>query len=200
MKKGCCGCFFSIILVVVILALAIIARTGTVNIPGFSYLFYELPKPIYQVKLDPAKDYTEIDVEPVVDQKNQKLVFNIQEELLTFGARQALTMGSEAVFAPNTQLAVTPEYLELFGLIQKPFSANVTVRFLPKIQDKNVTFDILSVNIGQLSLPPELATKYLSEHLVALTEKIKNLTFPLEISDIELGEGEIILKTAIPKP
>jgi hypothetical protein len=187
--------FLVLFLIFSFLTLTALAQTGLVQIPFFSSLFYQLPKPKRVVEINNLSDLAgkSFNLEPSVDQKTAALT--ITEEELTFLLRQTLASGSDPFFAPNIQATISHEEIEFFGLLLRPLSANITLKLIPRVVDGRLKLLIRQVLIGQFSAPPQIAgwlvKKFLGDNLSL--DKVGSLVSGARLSRVELSPANLIL-------
>jgi hypothetical protein len=152
--KGRCCLFFLIILILAaIIGAAALAKTGLVSVPVFSDLFYRLPLPERQIDFSNQTNFKAEGFSMTAGAGKNEIIISLTEKELTFLLRQSLASGSNAIFAPNLQAAITNGQVELYGLLQKPLSANLTVNIQPFLTNGRLDYKITEFKVGDLSLP-----------------------------------------------
>lgn len=192
-KFGCC--LFIIILLVTfgLVATAMLAKTGLIYIPVFSDIFYKPPTAVRQVSASQADS-------GVVAQKLQAWTttnsLTLTEAELTWLFKQALTGSADSYFAPGVQVVITDSYIDFFGRLQKPTSANITLTLKPSLDQGKIKLELLAAQLGSLSMPPAMATWLLSEVFGKNMQAALDQLNSGAIENLELENGKIILTLA----
>jgi len=188
-KAGCCLFFLIILIFFLLIATAAIAKTGIIEIPVFTRLFYRLPQPSRTIEIsDLGKFFQPFGVQFLPD---DSLAVEFTEEQLTFLLRQYLTGKKDSYFADNAQAVIINQEIEFFGLLIKPISANLTLKLRPKLIDNNLALDLAGAKIGNLDLPVPVADwlidKLFQNKLAEFKQKIKDF----QLTDLNLSEGKL---------
>lgn len=193
-RSGCC-CFGVVLLVALFIVIAAaVAKSGIINVPVFSKLFYVTPRPTRSVTVSPAAAEI-ITKGAVVSQAGEKSVVTLTEAELTYLARQLLASGAEPLFAPTVQTAINPNGVELFGLLLKPVRANLTATIVPTVAEGQLRFTISAITLGDLSLPPSLAQNLIGEALQASLAPLGSSVQTLgELKNVTLREGSLVIE------
>jgi hypothetical protein len=194
-------CFLKLLIVVLILGgiTAVVAKTGLVDIPVFSKLFYKTPSPerIVSINPDEEKKFEDVLAQKLEEQIGSKaegqqevaLEFN-EEELTSF--IKSLESTSNHPFT-NAQVSVTPKAIEIFGQFKDLNQTFLTVALKPEITDGNLKITFEKIKIGNLSLPAvlgnSLVNKLLKDQISSVEDVIsKNGT----LKSIDLLDRKII--------
>ena len=173
---------------VIIVGLAILAKTGVVQIPVFSEIFYKHPEPSRIIKIDDDQKGFEIEVNAQLQN------LEISEQQLTYFLKQLLTRGEDPYFAQNIQATISVDGIEVFGFLQKPLRTNLTLMVRPYISTGKLNLEVIKVVAGNLSVPPALfgwLTKdFLADILDELNQKLE--TFG-DLEKIELYLGKLVI-------
>jgi len=197
--KTCCGLFFLIAFAFfLVIALAILARTGIVEIPFFSPVFYRLPQPSRQIEID-SQDLAKL----AQNSLNVSLVANaisveITEEQLTFLIRQALTGKEDSFFAESSQALIDKEGIEFYGLLRKPVLADITFKLRPYLAGNKLEFELVEAKIGALSVPPSLAgwlfDFFFKDGLSGVNQSLAKIG---NLESLELEKKKLIIKAEL---
>ncbi|MFA5413785.1 MAG: hypothetical protein WC348_04620 [Patescibacteria group bacterium] len=194
-------CFLKLLIVVLILGgiTAVIAKTGLVDIPVFSKLFYKTPSPERMVSVNPdeEKKFEDVLAQKLEEQIGSKaegqqevaLEFN-EEELTSF--IKSLESTNDYPFT-NAQVSVTPEAIEIFGQLKDLNQTFLTVALKPEITDGNLKITFEKIKIGNLSLPAVLGNLLVNRLLkdqISSAEDVISKNGTLE--SIDLLDGKII--------
>ncbi|OGY46061.1 MAG: hypothetical protein A2744_04065 [Candidatus Buchananbacteria bacterium RIFCSPHIGHO2_01_FULL_44_11] len=188
-KATCCLVFLFFVLVFFLIGLAALAKTGLVQIPFFSDVFYQIPQPSRVVEVDEAAlaDFQQgLDIQ--ADQGVATL--RLSEEELTYILRQLLASQKDQIFASNVQAVISEEGIEVFGLLLKPTKVNLTIDITPQLAQGKLTFALSRVKVGGLLAPTFLVNWLKSNFLDAkLAELNQQLSRAGQIQSFRLAEG-----------
>lgn len=184
--QGFCLLIFLLFLALIFAIIVAVTKTGLVEIPLFTTLFYHQPQPVEVVNAAASFSLeNKIDLDNLTNSE-VSLVFS-QEELTTL-------VGQSDKFS-QAQLAVEELEMELFALT--PILSRdgyLTVRFIPKVKNQGLDFKITAVKIGNLSVPVFLANFSKNILLQFYEDKLMVLN-NLKISKVEIKKGQLILTT-----
>jgi len=188
LKLSCCFLSLFLIFGVFLVGLAALARTGLVQIPVLSEIFYKHPQPIRTIEID---EDAEADFKIKTSDHSQTL--EISEENLTYLLKRSLTRGEDPYFSENIQAVISEEGIEFFGFLLKPFRTNLTMMVRPYASSGRLYLELLSATAGNLSIPPALAD-WLTKNLLAgildeLNQEIENLG---NLEKVELFTGRLV--------
>jgi len=195
LKKYCCCLFLILLFFGLIVGLAALAKSGVVQIPGFSSWFYQLPKPEHFVKL------AESDLVSLQSSLNStsaagSLKLELTEQELTYLLQQLLTTGEQPYFAKNLQAVINgdKQIIEIFGLLLRPVKTNLTIDVSPQVVSGQLQFNVLQAKLGELSLPLGVVNSIVGS-LVDTTQKdLATIVASFgEIKSIALSAGKIII-------
>ncbi|MFA6381656.1 MAG: hypothetical protein WCX08_00090 [Candidatus Buchananbacteria bacterium] len=207
--KTNCWLIFSVLLVIFLAAgLAVIAKTGIIEIPVFSSIFYRLPQPSRLIPPQNPADFSQKSVVYSYDEQNKILHAELTENELTFFVRQKLAADPKAMFAQNTQFIIDNGEIELFGLMIKPFTANLTLRMKANFLDNAGSYQVTQAKIGDLSLPPFIADWLLKQYANQVNKsqvkkfnidpaKLDWLKDNIVFKKFELVSGKIVIEVMI---
>ena len=170
---------------------AVVAKTGLINIPIFSSIFYRLPLPTRVILVDDSFKPDPEGMKVTGSQEEGIFNFTLGENELTYILRRALVQKS-GKFADNLQLVITPDFLEMSGYQLQPFKANITVKIKPKVVGNKFSVDLIEYKIGNLTIPPFLSKLTLDKYLNN-SEKLESMSSFLQIEGINLEEGKLSL-------
>lgn len=190
LKAGCCLIFFGLLIFFSVMILAVVAKTGLVKIPVISDFFYKQPAVIRSVS--PA-DITQSDIENKVGTLITNRSVEFTEEELTFMFRQVIIGSEDSYFAPGVQVAIENGQIEFFGLLTKPFTANITLNLRPYLEAGQLKFELTQAQLGSLAMPPDTANWLFSEVFGNKLEAVSNEIEKLNPQSLELESGKIIL-------
>lgn len=196
-KRACCCSGLVVLLLPLIIAVALVAKTGIVSIPLFSRLFYVPPQPsrIVTVNQD-AVERIRSGVE--VNLAGETTRLTLTEAELTYLARQLVAGGNDPLFSPTVQAVINPGGIELSGLLLRPVRANLAVTLVPVVADGALDFRLKTVTLGALSLPPTLAEMLVGETLRSSLAPIGGSLQTLGVlQTVTLKEGTVVIKGAL---
>lgn len=189
-KRECCLLFFILVIFLLIILTAIIAKTGAIEIPVFSKIFYRMPHPTRPVEVE---NFISPSFIPESIEENS-ITIKISEADLSLLFRQALSGKKDSPFAENIQVAIMEDHIEFYGLLVKPISANITLKLQLELVDDKLNFKLIKAQIGSLTIPITLANwlvdKLLQEKLEAVSQSIAQAG---KIQDLKLSEGELTI-------
>jgi len=192
-KKTCCLLFLILIILLAVIVTAVIAKTGIVEIPIFSQLFYQLPQPTRQIEISDSTNSAVLGLNLESASKNLVTV-EITEENLTSLFRQELSGKKDSLFAENVQAVITTEGVEFSGLLIKPISVNIILKLKPELVDHKLDFKLIQAKIGDLSIPPAFANQLVDKFLQDKIEEVnQSLNKVGQIQDVELLNGKLIV-------
>ena len=194
--KSGCFLFFGVILIFFLLiAVSAFAKTGIVEIPVFTPLFYRLPEPTRTIAIsDPDKFFQPFGVQFL---PNDSLGVEFTEEQLTFLFRQYFTGKKDSYFAENSQVVIVGQEIEFFALLLKPISANLTLNLKPELVDGNLVFDLTGARIGSLNLPVSFADWLIDKLLQNKLEEFRQNMQDFQLTDLSLSEGKANLTVKV---
>ncbi|MCL5794878.1 MAG: hypothetical protein M1338_00760 [Patescibacteria group bacterium] len=197
LKLTCLFLFLFFILAFGFIGLAALAKTGILEVPVLSGVFYQIPRPSHKV---------EISQEDLAKFKNGLQIINtggqatliITEKELTYLLRQFLSSGQDPEFANNLQATIDNNEIEIFGLMIKSLKINLTMRIKPEVLDGKLNFKIIEFKAGNLSLPPTIISwlpkRLLSDKLIKLNDNLSQFG---RIDKIELASGQMTISGII---
>ena len=172
--------------------MAALSRIGLIDIPVFSPFFYQPLQPTRLIEVAPGQSF---DLATGFKANPAGLIEGeITEEQLTLLLRQFLAGQPESYFAPTIQAVITPQTVEIFGLLLQPIKTNVTLDILPAVAGGQLVLSISQVQIGGLSLPPAWLDKLIGGWLTQATEALNQSLGSLgRWEQVSLVAGKIIL-------
>jgi len=207
-KKFLTCCLLELLFILLILGLVAtaIAKTGLVDVPVFSKIFYKPPTPQRVVTVTPEEvknfsaDITnkleqevKSQIKPGVTGQEVEISLEFTEKELTALLRN-LTANGDLPFG-NSQISITPEGLEIFGEINEPKKTYLSVNLKPEIKDGDLKIKIKKIKIGTLPLPAIfgnfLVEKFLNTQLDEVRDEIAKIG---KLENIKLDEGKITLQ------
>lgn len=200
---GCCIFFIVVLLFGVLIGCAVVAKSGVVEIPFFSDVFYRVPKPTRIVSVDADANQ---DLAVVANPLSGTATLTISEEQLTQALRRGLG-GYDTIAISTAQAVILPEGIELFGLVTKPVRVNITALVEPRIENAKFAVTVKKLTLGNLPLPPSWAeriTRWLAGGIIDQTAQAIN---SVAIERIELHDKTIsvvvslssaLLRTGLP--
>lgn len=205
-KKFFTCCFLKLLIVILILGgiAATVARTGIIDIPVFSKLFYKTPTPERVVSVDveeknfenilSQKIEQQIKLNKISEADTQKVEVTLdftEEELTSFlkGAE-----GTENFPFADSQISISPDGLEIFGQLKELNETFLTVVLKPEVTDGDFKISFKEIKIGNLSLPPVignfLVDKFLKDRIDSIKQTISKNG---NLKSIDLSDGKILL-------
>lgn len=201
---GCCAAIILVILVLASLVSFVLAKTGLVNIPVFTKLFYNTPKPGRAVEVKTSGV-------PVMESLNQQLAkqlgsagknnkpifldLKISEEELSAMLKSAAGQAGQNASAPDFQVAIMPDKLEFFGQIPQISNSFLTLGIMPKVVGGQLALDLVSVKVGNLALPASAANLLVQDFMSQQLKKINEfLSSQGELESINLYDGYMEIK------
>jgi len=196
--KRACGCLGLIFLLLPLtIGLAVVAKTGIVNIPLFSSIFYAPPQPSRVVTVD--QDAMEgIRNGVAVNLVEGTTRLTLTEAELTYLVRQLVSSGSDPLFSPTVQAVINPSGIELSGLLLRPIRANLAITLVPAVADGTLHFNLKTVTLGALSLPPSFAEMLVGETLRSSLAPVSASLEPLgTLEAVTLKAGTIVIEGSL---
>ncbi len=202
----------AIAMLVVILALLLVAKSGIIVIPFFSR-FYHAPRPVRTLMVQPltADEFQQLMTSQLLSQvkagKRPPYTIKLTEAELTGTVQNTvrLTLRDQAWKPIQVQMAVQPSGLEFFGrfvrpwitstrlgdsafgrFILQPLHVDLLIRFTATMRDSSVRFDPSYIQIGDYPVPLSLAYQTAS-----LIFKRDLGTFSLAFGDIQLKRFQL---------
>jgi len=194
-KFFCCLLCLIFGLIFLVIFAAMVAKTGIFNIPVFSNYFYRLPQPTRQVAAQNPAELLQQGTGLRFDSQNKLVYIELSERNLTYLIEQAAA--NNPYFAPNLQTVISHSQIEMFGLLIYPFSANITFTIEPYLKDGQLAFTTRGLKVGNLSLPPNIASWLSDRFFKSWFLQISQNLIKSKVSDFQLQEGKIILTVAI---
>ncbi|EKD56309.1 MAG: hypothetical protein ACD_58C00235G0001 [uncultured bacterium] len=184
--QGFCFLIFLIIIGLVIYLLICFTKTGLVNIPILTKIFYHEPAPNEVVT--PASGFT---IENRINLKNIALgeitYILTQEELTTLvNTSDKLTRGQIAILDLNAELFAETK------IINRP--AFIVIKFVPTAKNDQLDFKIISAQIGDQQIPLFIANLSKSILLGSIKQQLKVLN-DIKITNIDIKKGQLLLTT-----
>lgn len=206
-KKIFTCCFLKLLIVILILGgiATIVAKTGIVDIPVFSKLFYKTPTPerIVSANIDKEKSFENILAQKLeqqiesgkkseTDGQKIEIALDFTEEELTGFLKNA--EATENFPFSYSQISISPDGLEVFGQLKELNKTFLTIILKPEVTEGNLKISFKEIKIGNLSLPPAignfLVDKFLKDQINSTQETISKNG---KLENIELADGKIVL-------
>ncbi|MCX6740491.1 MAG: hypothetical protein NTZ49_04660 [Candidatus Parcubacteria bacterium] len=163
---NCGTCLFGLLLVVLSLAVLagyLAAKSGVAQIPVFSAYFYHQPEPVYEVakiSFDEKALANRISqlarAEALKRQSTENIMISLDlsEQELT-ALLNTWEKSNEVVDSKvkSWQIAVSPDYMQLFLVANDPENWIFTLNFIPEIIQNKLAIKVDSFKLGDLSLP-----------------------------------------------
>lgn len=203
-------CFLKLLVVILILGglAAALAKTGVVDIPVFSKLFYKPPVPERVVSVNTSSEKSFEDIlsqkleqqiksgEKSEDGKKIEVALEFTEEELT-GFIKNIETGENSPFT-NSQVSVNSRGVEIFGQLKELNKTFLTVVLKPEIVEGDLKISFNKIKIGTLPLPGAvgnfLADRILKDQIKSAQESISKNG---KLESIELLDGKIIFRGLI---
>jgi len=170
-KKGhpVLTCLIVLILAVVLVVGwvgSVVAKTGLVELPALTQMFYSVPEPVRQVV--PTQTFEEVMSDQLTELINERiqsvggadidrsLSLDLEEDVLTASLQVLLANQDKYFETSEIQLAaVAPDQLELFmPLANNKLDSALTASLVPLIdQEGMLDLSIQSLRVGNLKLP-----------------------------------------------
>jgi len=196
-KKSCFLILVVILLFFLITSVAVLARTGIAEIPFFSAIFYQTPKPTRVIEIEDSGEMAQKSPNITLNLEKGLVNFELTEQDLTFILRQSLTGQKDSYFAQNLQLVITNQQIELFGLLLRPVSANLTLNIKPFLTAGKLSYAVVGAKIGDLSVPAGLANWVLDKFIKDKDKQIGLNENDFQFTALELKEGKLDLEVKI---
>ncbi|MFA5022485.1 MAG: hypothetical protein WC508_05410 [Patescibacteria group bacterium] len=169
-KKSDCCLFLLVGLVVFgVLGAVVLAKTGIAQVPVLSKFLYRVPQPIRVVDIGDINTFKPTGFKAGIAKSENLVYMYIPEKELTYLAKTKLTGKPDSFFASNLQTVIENQQVEVFGLLIKPFKANLTAKLKLYISNGNPGFKITQFKIGNLSIPSGTAN-FIAHRLVDLNK------------------------------
>lgn len=176
--RSCFGCFGFIVIILLILGFISFLKTGLIEVPYLSPIFYTEPKPDHAVELDKAYQYLDLsqflaskigisNFQTIVSGNEQlELKFELDEQELNYMLSKALDSESENAYLEQGQVAVLNDEIELFFEFKKPLRAFLSFKIIPIAEGGRLKLEIIEQKLGQLSLPKVFSEVLLDKQLM----------------------------------
>ena len=209
-KKGlrkiltCCIIELLITLIIATLLAFSLAKSGLVEVPLFTKLFYSVPTPQKIVKVPPGSLF---DIQSSIKEQAEKQIFaQIKEGKtdlkleITLGENGLTTLLNQEIkkvketSLGDPQISITKEKIEFFSEIYPEENREVylTLGFRPVVKDGKLEIKIVETKIGTLPLPSFLANIFIKAALDGELEKINETIGAMaKIDKVELLDGEM---------
>lgn len=203
-------CFLKLLFVILILGglTAALAKTGVVDIPVFSKLFYKPPAPERVVLADVGAEKSFEDIlgqkieqqiesgEKSEDGKKIEVSLEFTEEELT-GFIKDIEASENSPFT-NSQVSVSSEGVEIFGQLKELNKTFLTVVLKPEITEDDFKISFKKIKIGTLPLPGALGDFLADKLLKDQIESVKKIISKNgKLESIDLLDGKIIFRGLI---
>ena len=194
------GCLF-ILIVLVLVGAYFASKTGLVSFFGKDTI--EVPTPVHVVDVS---DTTFEDVQAGLvasamrSLKDGQMSVVITEEMLTTMLRDGLQkVESEALDIDESQVAIVDEYMEMYmPLTTAKKRTALRVRVRPTLESEDLKIKMDSIMLGELRLPTFVSTRYPQEAVNdALDSQLDAVQGTLELTGVELEEGQVILRGSL---
>ncbi|MBU1146598.1 hypothetical protein KKD80_03575 [Patescibacteria group bacterium] len=203
-KKLFTCCLLELLFVILVLGgiVTAIAKTGLIDIPVFSKLFYEAPTPDREVSTTPGeeKKFEDILAEKIkqqikVGEKSDtgqlNIALNFTEEELT-GFLKAAEINEDYPFS-NSQISISSDGVEIFGQLKEFNQTFLTATLKPEVVGEELKISFTKISIGNLSLPPAIGNFFINKFLKDQLDSIKELISKNgKLENIELSPGKLI--------
>lgn len=189
---GCCSLLSIVLLLSIFIGCAVVAKSGILEIPIFSDLFYRVPKPTHFVTVDVDANQ---ELAVVTDLVSGTATFSITEAQLTQILRRSLS-DYDSVAISTAQAAILPEGIELFGLVVKPVRVTVTALVTPVVENQQLTVAVKKVMLGNVSLPLPWTEGIMRWLLGGMIDRVAQAVATLTVERIELDAG--VLHAIVP--
>lgn len=185
--QGFCFLIFILFIILVLCIFISVAKTGLVQIPIISSIFYHEPQP--SEIINSASDFALKDRFNIQSNGDQSVgIILTQEELTTLVANYEKF--------DQAQIAINDLNLELFALTK--FSENkkayLTANFIPIVKNQKLDFKITSFKIGNLKVPVLIAN-FSKSLLMGFWQDQLAIINNLKITKVDLKKGQLILTT-----
>jgi hypothetical protein len=189
-RKRVGGVVFLALLLALLFGLGVIlAKTGIWDIPFFSKHFYRAPEPVRTVTVE---EQSPEGIRFELTETNEVQV-TLTESELTGIFQQWLAAQADPPLAPTAQIVITPEFFELFGLLQKPITAPVRIELVPVIRTGELHLELRSLHLGQVEAPAfvhDALNAMLADGSLTLAAAVEDFG---AITSLELGDGQLTL-------
>ncbi|MBU1164172.1 hypothetical protein KKA15_01245 [Patescibacteria group bacterium] len=188
----CCFGYMIIAIVLAILTLAMFAKTGLFEIPVFTKYFYQQPQPTRVVV--PTDSDT---IENIITQNfagltpSKELNFVLTEGQLTTMLNEPIAANDDSSI-DQLQAVITTKNIEIFGHLNEPVDAYLTLGVVPIAKDGLFDFDVTNIALGNMPIPTILANFIIDNVLRSQIEEYnKTITEFGNITSIALEETKL---------
>jgi len=207
-KKFFTCCLLELIIVILILGgiTAMVAKTGLVEIPVFSKLFYSAPSPEKIVSTNSAEGKNFEDIlgqkleqqiesgkKSETDSQKVEVALEFTEEELT-GFLKDMEAAENYPFS-DSQVSISADGIEIFGQLKELNKTFLTVVLKPEVTDNNLKISFTKIKVGNLSLPDALGN-FLVDSL--LKDQIKSAQETIsqngKLESIDFSDGKIVFR------
>lgn len=195
LKRNCCLLVLLLFIFSLVTAAAAAAKTGIFEIPVFSSIFYRLPKPAREVKIESQTSAGGQNLNFSLNVETKKITLELTEEDLTFLLRRALAQGNFPYFAPNLQVLISDGEAELYGLLLKPLKVNLTLKLKPILAAGKLDFELTKIKLGDLPMPAGYGNMIVHRLLQKPLAQLNSTAAKLQLENLALSEkkAEVIL-------
>src|SRR3989338_8788247 len=199
-RFGCLSFFILCIVLLVIFCTALIAKTGIIEIPYFSKMFYAPPRASREVNIGVAGlgDSIASLVQHTKIEKDE-ITIELSDKDLTLLIRQIFS--ASKIPATQVQLISHNQNLELFGFFTRPLAFFLQTDIKPGVHANTLNFQITRMKIGNLSLPPfifnYIQKSYFHSLFLGIQQKMLDA---MQLTSVEVYEGKLILKGKVKEP
>lgn len=201
-KIGCLLFVLLILLGLVTVGAASLAKTGLVEIPVISKIFYQQPEPSRAVPVNKSVGEITTDLgwraaKEALSSQSPELVIPVTEGELTVLARKSFASSSllrSRLNADTLQLAVNPGEVEFFSQLFWPRQTHLTVGFLPSVEENKIKIKLTRWHLGSLKMPLSLGNWFLNKFLSGrFDQMLSPILEKVELTEIRTGQGEITI-------
>ncbi len=218
---SCFGClvFLAIFFIVLFLLGSIaLAKTGLVEIPVISNIFYEKPRPsrvvevsdeevenIYMnVQRDMENRMKSLLMDRVmnakfdlaqqefkIDQNPVRINLLFTEKDLTAIMKKGLA-GRKDMPVSDMQIAILPEEMEIFMELEQPVKGILTVNVVPRAEDGKLDLKIRKARLGNMPIPAFLLDLFTNNILKSKIDELNDQLFMgANLETLQLSDGKV---------
>jgi hypothetical protein len=155
LKSGCLMFFVIFLIVFVFFAFVVVVKTGIVEVPVLSKVFYQKPHPTRTIKIIDLDNY-QSEGKILASEDKSVIIIEATERDLTASLKSELAAAPNSYFGSDIQIAIFPEEIEFYSSLPAPSKVVITLVIKPEISNENFDFKITKTKIGSLKIHPKL--------------------------------------------
>ncbi|MEK7139388.1 MAG: hypothetical protein AAB817_01685 [Patescibacteria group bacterium] len=193
---GCCSGSLGIFIILGLLVLGVVARTGLVQIPVVSRVVYRQPAP--------SRIVAPTTTAALVPQRTAdgRYQVTLTEGDLTATVQQTFATMNEsnqlATFETG-QVAINGDTIEIFATFSRPAGGSAMMQLMPIVIDHQLQFQLEQLRLGALALPRWLGGAKVEQAMNAqISEVFAQIPFQVDSLAVRAGAIDVLLSPVVP--